>query len=430
MISYYSNITGHGKNQAFDGKPLLKDWVVLEDGRTPEKFGKHEINELKPDPPVEYDREKDKSPLDHLAKNTVLTTSQEPYNAQKASENLTDELLSQPKKAVQEARQKMLASEKLLAEVVQESEQQQADLRRQLTEATKLGHLREAEAQTRMKEMVEDFQQTQTDLERRAELAEQRAHNSETQWVLDRNEIELTTRELGGGGWGVVKLAKFRGTSVAAKMLYQQIQSDYYRGLFIREMNMAARLRHPNLAQFIGATLEGDMIILTELLHTSLRNVLEQGGISCEQNVAICLDVCKALNYLHLMKPEPIVHRDVSSGNVLLDPLPNNLWKAKLADYGTVNTLQSLKTEGPGNPTYSAPEANLPAQQSPKMDVYSFGILLIEMCSGQFPDVDARERLILTIRDRRFVRLLRKCIVYSKDKRPSMVEVVSELSRF
>lgn len=366
----------------------------------------------------ECDRDKGESGVNDLPKETALTASQA-YSAQIENETC---LVSQLKKTVKEAKQKMLDSEKLLADVVK----QQAGLRRQLAKATELVDHREAEAQR----MKEDFQQTQTDLERRTELAEERARKSETQWVLDRNEIELTKHELGGGGWGVVKVAKFRGTSVAAKMLYQQIQSDYYRGLFIREMNMAARLRHPNLVQFIGATLEGEMIILTELLHTSLRNVLEQGGISHKQNVAIGTDVCRALNYLHLMKPEPIVHRDVSSGNVLLDPLPNNIWKAKLADYGTVNTLRSLKTEGPGNPTYSAPEANLPAQQSPKMDVYSFGILLIEMCSGQFPDIDARERLILTIKDRRFVRLLRRCIIYNKDKRPCMTEIMSELSRF
>ena len=134
---------------------------------------------------------------------------------------------------------------------------------------------------------------------------------------------------------------------MAAKSLHEVIRSDYYRRLFIREMNMAARLRHPNLVQFIGATLEGEMIILTELMHTSLRRVLEQGGISREHTVPISVQVCQALNYLHLMQPDPVIHRDISSANVLLNPLPNNGWLAKVTDYGSVNTLRALQTENP-----------------------------------------------------------------------------------
>ena len=172
------------------------------------------------------------------------------------------------------------------------------------------------------------------------------------------------------------------------------------------------------------------MIILTELLPTNLRATLEKGAISQQEIIAIGSDICKALNYLHLMRPEPLVHRDVSSANILLEPLPNRAWKAKLTDYGTVNTLYQLKTQGPGNPTYSAPEASSPDKQSPKMDVFSFGILMIEMCSGKFPDVDGRDRLIVSIKDRPFVKLIRKCIVFNREKRPGIDEILTDLSSF
>ena len=181
------------------------------------------------------------------------------------------------------------------------------------------------DAERRVQEVITENGRLHGDLqrsERRAQLAEQRANSLETQWVVHRREIQLTERELGGGGWGVVKVAKFRGIEVAAKSLYEVIRSDYYRHLFIREMNMAARLRHPNLVQFIGATLEGEMIILTELMHTSLRRVLEQGHVSREHTISISVQVCQALNYLHLMQPDPVIHRDISSANVLLNPLP------------------------------------------------------------------------------------------------------------
>ena len=71
------------------------------------------------------------------------------------------------------------------------------------------------------------------------------------QWVVERREIHITEEELGVGGWGKIKVAEFRRIRVAAKSLYQAIRSTHYLRLFIREMNMAARVRHPNLVQFI-----------------------------------------------------------------------------------------------------------------------------------------------------------------------------------
>lgn len=93
------------------------------------------------------------------------------------------------------------------------------------------------------------------------------------------------------------------------------------------------------------------------------------------------LDVARALNYLHQMQPHPIIHRDISSGNVLLDPLPDHGWKVKVSDYGSVNMFIHLQMSGPGNPVYAcaAPEANIPGLQTPKMDIFSFGVLLVEM---------------------------------------------------
>ena len=91
---------------------------------------------------------------------------------------------------------------------------------------------------------------------------------------------------------------------MAAKCLHNQIISAHNVRLFTREMNMAAHARHPNLLQFIGATMDNNPIILTELMPTSLRRVLEEGNpLSHGQIVSIALDVARALNYLHLSSP-------------------------------------------------------------------------------------------------------------------------------
>ena len=67
------------------------------------------------------------------------------------------------------------------------------------------------------------------------------------------------------------------------------------------------------------------------------------------------------------MRPHPLIRRDISSANVLLEPLPNDQWRAKVSDYGTVNLLENLATIGPGNPCYAAPEANDPTQHGSRL---------------------------------------------------------------
>ena len=254
------------------------------------------------------------------------------------------------------------------------------------------GQAREAEDQAREAEdRAREAERGKEAAENRQRGAEQRLVESEaklrrleTRWVVERREIQLTDQELGRGAWATVSVAIFRGACVAAKCVHNQIVSPHNIQLFKREMDMAARIRHPNLLLFIGATLEGEMVILTEMMPTSLRRKLQREyQMSPRLTISIGLDVAKALNYLHLMRPHPLIHRDISSANILLEPLPNGRWRAKVSDYGTVNLQENLATIGPGSPCYAAPEANDPTQQSPKMDIFSFGALLMEMLSGE-----------------------------------------------
>ena len=262
---------------------------------------------------------------------------------------------------------------------------------------------------------------------------EDRLENCSTHWVIRKEEIEQTGPELGVGGWATVAVAKFRGIKVAVKRIHKRIISHHNLQLFQREMNMAARLRHPNLIQFIGATMEGEMMIVMELMATSLRSQLEADVYFQPNTVkAISLDVACGLNYLHLIQPDPIVHRDISSANVLLEDLPHRvshrMWRAKLTDYGSVNVVCQLHTQNPGSPAYSAPEASNPRLQSPKMDIYSFGALVLEMLTGRLPAPDDRPGLLCQVRHEQLLRLIRTCLSERKEDRPSASDIVSDLS--
>ena len=185
-------------------------------------------------------------------------------------------------------------------------------------------------------------------------------------WIIRREEVILSGTSLGVGAWGKVYEGTFRGCQVAVKQIHDLILSPHNRRLFEREMSIASRCRHPHLLQFIGATNDdGSPLFVTELLDTDLRNVLTQRALHHEEIICLALDIAKGLNYLHLNKPFPIMHRDISSSNVLLWRRDDS-WRAKLSDYGAANFMRQYMTSNPGARIYAAPES-LTSQQSPKV---------------------------------------------------------------
>ena len=177
--------------------------------------------------------------------------------------------------------------------------------------------------------------------------------------------------------------------------MHEIIVSPEFLQLFNREISIMARLRHPNLLQFIGAILDhpsGIPMIITEIMDISLRQAYEKKQLS-PVPISTCLsimrDVAVGLNYLHSLA-DPIIHRDVSSANVLLESKGTGKWKTKITDFGSAKFARSALTKAPGTEIYGAPEAyqgilSFHKKQTPKMDVYSYGILLCEVMTGQYP---------------------------------------------
>ena len=266
---------------------------------------------------------------------------------------------------------------------LREMQQREENLERQLMEMQQ----REENSQRQLREIQQREENLQrqlrgkdqevNELELSLSLAQQTISEQRRQetcdWVISRNEIQMTENCLGRGGWGSVNEGTYCGCTVAVKQIHDLILSRHNRLLFEREMNIASACRHPCLLQFIGATNdEGSPLFVTELMEKSLRALFEERPLSETEIRVISLDVARALNYLHQKKPSPIIHRDVNSANVLLWR-QGDQWRGKVSDYGTANFMQQTMTVAPGASIYCAPEA-LSSNQTPKVGNHLFQI--------------------------------------------------------
>jgi serine/threonine protein kinase len=196
-------------------------------------------------------------------------------------------------------------------------------------------------------------------------------------FFTEKGSVQVSQKVLGKGAYGAVYKGNYYGTEVAVKEFHEIILSPYYEGILEREINIASQCRHPNLLQFICATknVSNHLLIVTELMDMALRTLMEKHAnkrslLNDEQVQLISLDVARGLSYLHSKKPNPIIHRDVSSANVLLSIDENGVVRrAKISDYGSANFLKACNTANPGAAIYAAPEARQ-AQQDPKVNMF------------------------------------------------------------
>ena len=250
-------------------------------------------------------------------------------------------------------------------------------------------------------------------------------------WAISRDEITLSNKILGTGGWGYVTEATFRGRHVAAKCLHEAIISPHNQELFAKEMKISARCRHKNLVEFIGAVPDHPAIIVIEMMDCTLRLALSNGRVIPNHIHPICIDVAQGLVYLHSIQPHPLIHRDVSAPNVLLKAVGTG-WIAKLSDLGSAQFANIAQTLAPGCVLYAAPEVqqrDTALKQTEKVDVYSYGVLLIEILTREMP-TGVLSQLISSLHPTRpqFVPLIQQCTNTDPSRRPAMKEVISLLN--
>ena len=247
-----------------------------------------------------------------------------------------------------------------LQEQLQEKERSEANLWRKIQQL-------QNEVSSLQRKQEEQRQEVD---EMRRQRASAEREKSSYDWIISRNEVQVTDKSLGSGGWGMVYEGRYCGCAVAVKQVREDLTPACSLKMFQREIDMASKCRHPCLLQFIGATIDkGFPLLVTELMETSLRRLLKERPLSIGEVSIISLDVARALNYLHRKRPVPMIHRDISSANVLLwrkagreTGIQEAQWRGKVSDYGTAKFVEEVMTQNPGCFVYSAPEGRTTTQ--------------------------------------------------------------------
>lgn len=206
-------------------------------------------------------------------------------------------------------------------------------------------------------------------------------------FIIDKSQ------SLGRGSYGTVFKASCDELPCAAKVLHPTIVhtldpgSEIIMKRFEKECKFLSEIRHPNIVQCLGVSWDADSrlpALFMELLDESLTRMLERSPQPlqfCVQ-VDICHDIALALAYLH---SNGVIHRDLSSNNILV--IAGR--RAKVTDFGMVKLATSAsptQTAVPGTQVYMPPEAlQDPPHYSMKLDCFSQGVLIIQVCTRLYP---------------------------------------------
>ena len=270
--------------------------------------------------------------------------------------------------------------------------------------------------------------------------------------------VKVTDRELGHGSYATVLELEYMGLKCAGKkiheLLLRQGDATYSVRRFEEECCLLSQVRHPNIVQFLGVYFQQGVrapTLVMEFLPTNLTSCIEQYGILPKEiGYSILHDVALGLCYLHSQTPA-IIHRDLSSNNVLLTP---NM-TAKISDLGVARILNltplqvSRMTQTPGTPAYMPPEVMIAnPKYDTSVDEFSYGIMMIHMFSGRWPEpqvgpnctepdgtmipvseAERREVFLRTIgNDHPLMHLILKCIHNHPKSRAHASEIVERLA--
>nr|GEY12257.1 U-box domain-containing protein 35-like [Tanacetum cinerariifolium] len=211
------------------------------------------------------------------------------------------------------------------------------------------------------------------------------------------DEIEKATeffteaRKIGEGGYGPVFKGRLDNTTVAIKVLRPDAAQG--RSQFQQEVEVLSCMRHPNMVLLLGACPEYGCLVYEYMSNGSLEDRLLRRGntppLPWQIRFKIAAEIATGMLFLHQTKPEPIVHRDLKPGNILLD----RNFVSKISDVGLARLLpassltedvsQYRMTSAAGTMCYIDPEYQQTGMLGVKSDVYSLGIMLLQLVTAK-----------------------------------------------
>ncbi|PQM37083.1 receptor-like kinase TMK4 [Prunus yedoensis var. nudiflora] len=218
---------------------------------------------------------------------------------------------------------------------------------------------------------------------------------------------------LGRGGFGVVYKGELHdGTRIAVKRMECVAVSTEGMNEFEAEIAFLAKVKHRHLVSLLGYCINGNERLLVYeympqgTLTQHLFNWREKGvpPLTWRQRITIALDVARGVEYLHGLAPQSFIHRDLKPSNILL----GDDMRAKVADFGLVKhapDANSVETRVAGTFGYLAPEYTATGRVTTRVDVYAFGVVLMQLLSGKkaLDDTIPDERSLLVTWFRRFL---------------------------
>ncbi|KAF6987012.1 hypothetical protein CFC21_004686 [Triticum aestivum] len=259
---------------------------------------------------------------------------------------------------------------------------------------------------------------------------------------------------IGTGGYGKVYKSQLQnGQLVAVKKLHQTGEELDDERRFRREMEILSQIRQRSIVKMYGFCSHPayKFLVYDYIEQGSLHRTLENEELAKEldwkKRIALATDVAQALSYLHHECSPPIIHRDITSNNILLD----TTFKAFVSDFGTARILKPDSSNWSalaGTYGYIAPELSYTSVVTEKCDVYSFGVVVLELLMGKHPmdlldgSLSSGEQHILVkdILDQRpttptteqnslllLIKLAFSCLESSPQARPTMREAYQTL---